>query len=170
CSNFPAWRVAQALAASQIHRWASFVSLQPHYNLIHRAEYERELEAVASEYHVGVLPYSPLAGGFLTGKYCANEPIPPNSRGAKSTRIQAHLASAKSQGVIRKVEEIAANRGRSPSQVSLAWLLARPSVTSPIIGPKDIGQLEDNLGSVSVHLEAEEVQALDGASSWPEDE
>lgn len=166
CSNFPAWRVMQALWASEVHRWTSFVSLQPHYNLIGRAEYERELETVALEYGLGVLPYSPLAGGFLTGKYRPGGPIPPDSRGAKSKRIQAYLESDQVQAVIGKLDEIAGRRGLSASQVSLAWLLARRSVTSPIIGPKNLSQLKDNLGSVSARLEAEEGAALDSVSSW----
>jgi len=166
CSNFPAWKVVQALWASGVHGWTSFVSLQPHYNLILRAEYERELEAVALEYGLGVLPYSPLAGGFLTGKYRPDMPIPPDSRGAKSKRIQAYLESDKGRSVIGKVEEIAAKRGLSASQVALAWLLARPSVTSPIIGPRSLSQLKDNLASVAARLEPEEVATLDSASSW----
>lgn len=170
CSNFPAWRVVQALGSSRVHGWASFVSLQPHYNLIHRAEYEREGEAVSQEFGLGVLPYSPLAGGYLTGKYRPEAPIPADSRGAKSKRIQAYLTSERIWAVMQRVQGIAANRGVSPSQTALAWLLARPSVTSPIIGPKNLDQLKDNLGSVSVQLSAEEVAALDSASSWQEQE
>ena len=168
CSNFPAWRVMDALWTSQRNGWESFLTLQPHYNLIHRAEYERELENVAEKYGLGVLPYSPLAGGFLTGKYRPGSPPPPDSRGAKSGRVQGYLSSDPGRRVLGKVEQIATKKGVSPSQVSLAWLLARPSVTSPIIGPKNLDQLKDNLASTQVQLSQEEVGELNEVSAYPD--
>jgi aryl-alcohol dehydrogenase-like predicted oxidoreductase len=166
CSNFPGWRVVQALWASQRDGRESFASLQPHYNLVHRAEYEREVEAVAESYGLGVIPYSPLAGGFLTGKYRRDIPVPENSRGARGGRIQGYLGSDQARRILSEVEQIAQVRGLTPSQVSLAWLLHRRSVTAPIIGPKDVEQLNDNIASTAVHLEPEELASLSEVSSW----
>ena len=155
-----------ALWTSQRMRCESFLTLQPHYNLIHRGEYERELEGVAQKYELGVLPYSPLAGGFLTGKYRPGSPPPPDSRGAKSGRVQGYLGSEFCRRVLERVEQVARKKGVSPSQVSLAWLLVRPSVTSPIIGPKNLEQLKDNLASTEVRLSQDEVAELNEASAY----
>jgi aryl-alcohol dehydrogenase-like predicted oxidoreductase len=166
CSNFPAWRVVEALWWSSQHHHAEFVSLQPHYNLVHRDEYERGLEPVAIRYRLAVLPYSPLAGGFLTGKYAAGDNPPPGSRGAGSQSIRGHLSSPKSLAVLAAIRELASARNASASQIALAWLLARPSVTSPIIGPKSVEQLEDNLGASAQSLGPDEVARLEQASAW----
>jgi len=95
CSNFPAWRLMQALWTSQEHDFERFVCSQPHYNLVHRLEYEREVEKVCQTYGLGVIPYSPLGGGFLTGKYRQGEKPPADSRGESSTRIQAYMREAR---------------------------------------------------------------------------
>jgi aryl-alcohol dehydrogenase-like predicted oxidoreductase len=166
CSNFPAWQVVQALWGSEMKRQAAFVSLQPHYNLAHREEFERELETVAAKHRLAVLPYSPLAGGFLTGKYRPEQPLPAGSRGAGSSRIKGYLASERGRAVLAAVEDVSAARGASPSQVALAWLLARPTITSPIIGPRSANQLEDNLAALDLRLTDEELSKLTSASSW----
>jgi aryl-alcohol dehydrogenase-like predicted oxidoreductase len=165
CSNYPAWRLMQALWASDAHGLARYDSLQPHYSLVHRDEYERELESVCRTYGVGVIPYSPLAGGFLTGKYRRGEPVPKGSRGAGSARIQSYMVE-KNWALLDKLAELGQARGKSISQMALAWLLARPGITSPIIGPKSVAQLDDNLGAAGVELLPEEVKAIDDASTW----
>lgn len=161
CSNFPAWRIVEALWTSDRRHLAGFVSAQPHYNLIHRAEFESEAEAVCSRFDLAVLPYSPLAGGFLSGKYRRGEAPAAGTRGAMSQQIKEHLGNERAWAILDQLQSLAEARGASPSQLAIAWLLARPSVTSPIIGPRSIGQLEDNLGSVSLRLSAEELLALD---------
>ncbi len=166
CSNFSAWRLMQALWTSDRRRLVSFVSLQPHYNLLHRPEYERELEQACRTYGLGVIPYSPLAGGFLTGKYQAHTSPPPDSRGATSARLQAYMADEKSWQVLKKLEDLGGERAKSISQMALGWLLSRESVTSPIIGPRNIRQLEDNLGSVGLRLSVPEMEALEEVSAW----
>ncbi|NIS82071.1 MAG: aldo/keto reductase [Anaerolineales bacterium] len=164
CSNFPAWRLVQALWVSDKNNLASFVSLQPHYNLIHRKEFENELEEVCLNYSLGVIPYSPLAGGFLTGKYIRDQAPPDGSRGAGSQRIQEYMAAERSWAVLRRLEKWGRKRGKSASQMALGWLLSRKSITSPIIGPRSMTQLEDNLGAVGLRLEIEEIEALEDAS------
>jgi aryl-alcohol dehydrogenase-like predicted oxidoreductase len=161
CSNFPAWRLMQALWTSDVRRLVRFVSLQPHYNLLHREEYERELEAVCSEYGLGVIPYSPLAQGFLTGKYRRGEEPPPGTRGAGSRRVQAYMQEERSWRILTRLEGVGRERRKSVSQMALGWLLTRPSVTSPIIGPRSLEQLEDNLGAAGLRLSAEETRALE---------
>jgi aryl-alcohol dehydrogenase-like predicted oxidoreductase len=164
CSNYPAWKLMQALWTSDRLSLARFECLQPHYNLVHRDEYERELEEVCRTYGLGVIPYSPLAGGFLTGKYVRGEPAPEGSRGSQSGSIKRYLTSENGQRVLESVRRVAEQRGISTSQVALAWLLARPGVTSPIVGPRSLDQLHDNLGAIDLRLEEPEIQRLESPS------
>lgn len=166
CSNYPAWRLMESLWTSDRCRLTSFISLQPHYNLVHRDEFERELEDICLKFDIGVIPYSPLAGGFLTGKYVGDQSPPKGSRGATSNRIQAYLMDPHSLSTLEIVKQIALGRQKSPSQVALRWLISRPAVVSAIIGPRDLEQLEDNLGCLSVELSDEDMQRLDEASAW----
>lgn len=168
CSNYPAWRLMQALWTSDRRGLTPFTCLQPHYSLLHRAEYERELEAVCLEYGLGVIPYSPLGGGFLTGKYRRGEAPAPGTRGASSSRLPRTMADERSWALLDLLHELGAARGKSPSQMALGWLLTRPSITSPIIGPRTTAQLDDNLGAVGLRLEPAEIEALDRATAWTE--
>ncbi len=165
CSNFPAWRLMQALWTSQAQSITRFVCLQPHYNLIHRQEYERELEDVCLTYGLAVIPYSPLAAGFLTGKYQQGKKPPAGSRGATSNRIQSYMQDERSWAIIEELRSLGDAHGKTISQIALAWLLGRASITSPIIGPRSIDQLEDNLGSTEVRLTSEEIRKLEEISS-----
>ena len=165
CSNYPAWRLMQALWTSQAKNLARFVCLQPHYNLIHRQEYERELEDVCQTYGLGVIPYSPLGGGFLTGKYHQGEEPPAGSRGATSSRIQNYMKNERSWMAIEELRSLGEAHGKTISQIALAWMLSRASITSPIIGPRSIEQLEDNLGSTDIRLNREEIEKLEEISS-----
>jgi aryl-alcohol dehydrogenase-like predicted oxidoreductase len=161
CTNFPAWRLMQALWASDKHNLERFVSLQPHYNLLHRSEYERELEDVCLRYGLAVLPYSPLAGGFLTGKYARGVKPPADTRGADNRQIQAYMSQDQSWELLEVLKGFGAQRGKTILQMALAWLLTRPSVTSPIIGPRSVEQLHENLGAVGWRLEAAELDLLE---------
>jgi len=166
CSNYPAWRVLQALWVADRDRLTPFVCVQPHYNLLNRAEFERELESVCKAYGIGVIPYSPLAGGFLSGKYRRGETPDPGTRAESSGRIQGWLRDPASWTVLEKLRELGVTRGRSPLQIALGWLLSRPSITSPIIGPRSLPQLEENLGAVGLRLDEAERKALDEVSAW----
>lgn len=160
CSNFTDWRLVRALWVSDANAYASFISLQPHYSLVHRQEYERGLEDVCLEFGLGVLPYSPLAGGFLTGKYVRGGEIPSGTRAAGSKRIQGYMTEERNWELLDTLRELGERRGKSPSQMALGWLLHRPSITSPIIGPKTPEQLADNVGAVGVKLEDEEYETI----------
>lgn len=163
CSNFEAWRLMQALWSADRHDLTPFVSLQPHYNLVHRLEFERELEKVCTAYGLGVIPYSPLASGFLTGKYARGETPPAGSRGTTNTRIQCLMQDDHAWRVLDALKRVGQARGKSSSQISLAWLIARPSVASPIIGPKNLDQLHDNLGALGITFDGSELDAIDEA-------
>ena len=169
CSNYPAWKLMQALWTSDRLKLARFECLQPHYNLVHRQEYERELEEVCRTYGLGVIPYSPLAGGFLTGKYASGQPAPEGTRASQSGRIKGYLRSENGRRVLDAVQQVAANRSASASQVALAWLLSRSGVSSPIIGPRSIEQLADNLGATGLQLEQAEIERLEKVSAWGDD-
>ncbi len=158
CSNYPAWRLMQALWASDKHNLARYDSLQPHYSLVHRAEYESELAEVCRTYGLGVLPYSPLGGGFLTGKYRREQRDAGSQR-----RVERHF-SERNWLILEEVERIALRRGASLSQIALAWMLTLPGITSPIIGPRSMDQLQDNLGAAGIRLDSEEMDALDKVS------
>ena len=136
--------------------------------MIERDEFERELRAVCAAYGVSVIPYSPLAGGFLTGKYRKDKPLPESVR-AKGLR---HALIDKNYSLIELMDAIGKAHQATVGQVALAWMLADPVITSPIIGPNTISQLKDNLGALDVLLTTEEKESLDQATRWqkPENE
>jgi aryl-alcohol dehydrogenase-like predicted oxidoreductase len=165
CSNFSAWRLMQALWTSDKHGFEKFVSIQPEYSLAQptRANFERELAKVCLEYGVGVVPYSPLAGGFFTGKYRRGQALPDSVRadGIGSSRM-----NEQNLDTVDKLVEIAAAKNSTPARVTLAWLLAQPFMTAPIIGANTTAQLEDLLGAVDLQLEPHELQAITQVSDW----
>lgn len=165
-SNYAAWELMQALWISDKHHLARYDSLQPHYNLIYRDEFERELRAVCLAYEIAVLPYSPLAGGFLTGKYRKNAPLPESKRAEGRKRAMTD----KNFALIEEMEVIALRHQATISQIALAWMLADPVITSPIIGATSIEQLNENLGAVKVKLAKDEITLLDKMTAWKNDE
>lgn len=164
CSNYPAWRLAKALWASDVNDLVRYESLQPHYNLAHRAEFERELMPLCEAEEVGVIPYSPLAAGFLTGKY-ERDNVPESARAAG---IRQRYFDAAGWRTLDAVRRVAAEVDSTPAGVSLAWLLAQPVVTAPIIGANTVEQLQDSLPALDVALSDEQVTRLNEASRWAE--
>jgi 1-deoxyxylulose-5-phosphate synthase len=163
CSNFPAWLLTKSLWLSEVRHWASFVSVQPHYNLVHRAEFERELQPLCLDQGVGVIPYSPLAAGFLTGKYKRDEPSPASPR---KEGIETRHFSDKKFAALDVLGQVAAEHEASMAQTAIAWVLANPAVSSAIIGANTIAQLEETAGGAAVTLSAEGKAALDEATAW----
>jgi aryl-alcohol dehydrogenase-like predicted oxidoreductase len=162
CSNYPAWRLIEAIWTSKHYNLSRYDSLQPHYSLVNRGEFERDLADVCRGYGLGVLPYSPLGGGFLTGKY--RKDATPDSQ--RSGGVQKYF-NERNWKLLELMEKIGSERGKhSISQVALAWLLSNPLVTSPIIGPRTIEQLHDNLGAAGLRLLPDEKKILDEASDW----
>jgi aryl-alcohol dehydrogenase-like predicted oxidoreductase len=165
CSNYPAWRLMQSLWAADRLNSVRYDTLQPHYSLVHRAEFEAELAEICQTYNLGVIPYSPLAGGFLTGKYRQGQ-TEVNSQRARGA--QRHF-SEKNWALLDTMELLGKEKGGySISQVALAWMRADPLITSPIIGPRSLEQLQDNLRSVGLRLSSEEKKLLDDGSNWRE--
>lgn len=163
CSNYQAWRLMEALWTAEKYSLVRYDSLQPHYSLVHRSEFEQELADVCREYRIGVIPYSPLAGGFLTGKYRRDADLPESARTGGAKRY----FNDRNWSLLDKMESLGREKGDySISQIALAWQLSDPLITSPIIGPRTLEQLHDNLGAVGVRLEEAEKKVLDEASAW----
>ncbi len=161
CSNYPAWRLTESIMSAENKRLHRFEALQPHYSLVHRAEFEGELADVCSNYSIGVIPYSPLAGGFLTGKYRRDKT--PESQRSKSA---SKYFSERNWILLDQIGSIADEfGGKSISQIALAWLLSDALITSPIIGPRTLEQLQDNLGAAGIRLSKEQKNTLDKASA-----
>jgi len=163
-SNYKAWQLMQALWVADKQNLVRYDSLQPHYSLVRREEFERELLAVCETYGLGVLPYSPLEGGFLTGKYRRDTPLPDSRRAEGRQKYMTE----KNFILLDKLDEIAASHQATLAQIALAWLLAKPIVTSPIIGATTLEQLDENLGALDVKLTNEEKKVLDELTAWEE--
>ena len=163
CSNYPAWRLARALWASDAHDYVRYDSLQPHYNLVHRAEFERELQPLCLNQSVGVIPYSPLAGGFLTGKYRRGQELPDSERAGT---IQERYMNDRGFNAVEKLEEIGDGHDATIAQTAIAWVLANPAVDSAIIGANSVEQLADTIKGAEIQLSDEEKAALDETTAW----
>ena len=162
CSNFSGWHLMKALSVSERYGWARYVAHQVYYSLASR-ELEWELMPLGLDQRVGSVVWSALAGGALTGKLRRGEAPPAGSRLANAD----FLAGARSERLYDTLDvlrAIAAETGKSVSQVALNWVLGRPSVVSVLIGARDERQLRENLGAVGWRLEAEQVARLDAAS------
>ncbi len=163
CSNYPAWLLMESLWVSDVRNLVRYDSLQPHYSIAHRDEFERELAPVCRRYGIGVIPYSPLAGGFLTGKYRPDDPIPASDRAGG---VQRRYFNERGWKVLAAVEKVGKEHGKSISQTALAWLLSQDHISSPIIGPRTMEQLSDNLGAAGFRLSPEEMEFLDRETGW----
>lgn len=162
-SNYSAWRLATALWTSDKHGYARYETLQPRYNLAAREEYERELEPLCQEQGIGVITYSSLASGFLSGKYRAGQPLPSSAR---AQGVQRGYMNERGFAILDAVERVAREQGATPGQVALAWILARPAITAPIASTTSVEQTRELLGAADVRLSAETLAILDAASAW----
>lgn len=167
-SNFLGWQLTKATHVAKNRGFCAPVTLQPQYNLLVR-DIEFEIVPAAIDAGIGLLPWSPLGGGWLTGKYKRDEAPSGASRlGTEPERGMEAYSPRNSQErtwkIIDMVQNIAQKRGASPAQVSLAWLSAQPAVTSVILGARNQKQLADNLASATISLDTEELDALDRVS------
>jgi aryl-alcohol dehydrogenase-like predicted oxidoreductase len=160
-SNYVSKQLQQAVDAARAKSLPRFVTLQPHYNLVHRNEYEAALAALCVRENIAVIPYSPLAAGFLTGKYRRGAPTPKSHRAG---RIKDRYLDDKGYAVIDALDAIAAARDTTVAAVALAWLLAQPAVTAPIVGANTPAQLADLLPASNLRLTSDEVARLDAVS------
>lgn len=165
-SNFTGWQLEKSLRVSEREGLARFDCLQPQYSLIVR-DIEREVLPVCREEGLGVIPWSPLAGGFLTGKYSREDAPPEDTRMAAWTDTWQRHATPEKFDVVDRVATVAGARGKEPAQVALNWVKDRAGVTSPIIGARNLEQLEKNLGATGWSLSPEELDSLEETSALP---
>ena len=162
-SNYPAWRLMEALAASEKYGYARFESYQPDYSLMERSLFETEPRPLCRNYGLGVIPYSPLAGGFLTGKYRRGAKV----KSVRASDIEKKYGDERGFALIEKLDAIGRSHGKTVAQTALAWLLTNPVVTAPIIGANTPAQLKDAFGVVGYRLSADEMKALNDLTNYP---
>lgn len=163
-SNYMAWQLARANLLAEFNHWTPFVSIQNHYHLFERA-LEREMIPFCNAHNVGILPYFPLAGGFLTGKYKRGEAAPAGSRGESSPYVQGYMTDANFD-TLQALEAWAQARGRTLTELAHAWLLAQPQVSSVISGATKLSHVENNVKGADWQLtgaELNEVNTVLGA-------
>jgi aryl-alcohol dehydrogenase-like predicted oxidoreductase len=163
-SNYPAWRLMEAEATAQrlgLHRFESY---QPEYSLMERSAFELEAQPFCKHYQVGVIPYSPLASGFLSGKYRRNSGTVESHREEK---VKGLYSDERSWKVIDALEKIGNDHGKTVGQTALAWLLTNPVMTAPILGANNVAQLKDSLGAAGWKLSPEEMKVLNDLTPYP---
>lgn len=157
-SNFLAWQIARANLMAEVHGWTPFVAAQSHYHMFER-DIEKELLPFAQSQGVGVIPYFPLAGGFLTGKYQPNQPAPAGSRGESSPYVQQYM-TPENYAVLARLTAWAKEHGHSIGDLAQAWLLARPEISSVITGATRLEQVQENVKAAEWALNAAEFQEV----------
>ena len=164
CSNWQAWKLARSLGVSELKNFVRFETLQAYYSIAGR-DLERELAPLMEAEKIGLLVWSPLAGGLLSGKYSRNNQKPEDSR--RSHFDFPIVDKERTWKILDAIAPIAKAHNCSAARIALAWLLTRPLVTSVIIGAKRLEQLEDNLAAADLKLSAEEIRVLDEVSALP---
>jgi aryl-alcohol dehydrogenase-like predicted oxidoreductase len=164
CSNFTGWQIEKSVRVSEREGLARFDCLQPQYSLVVR-DIEHEVLPVSREEGLGVIPWSPLAGGLLTGKYSREDAPPENTRMASWGDTWKRHSTSEKFDIVDRVCEIADSRGKEPAQIALSWVKDRPGVTSPIIGARNVEQLDKNLGATGWSLEERELDSLEEVSA-----
>jgi len=160
-SNYSSDRLKEALRISKDHHLASYVCLQPHYNLAERALFEDGLEEVCWDAGLAVIPYYSLAAGFLTGKYRSEADLSKSPRGQNSKKY----LNDRGMGILKALDDVAARLGSNPTRVALAWLAARPGITAPIASATSVEQLQDLIAGVTLELDEAAIEQLDKAST-----
>jgi aryl-alcohol dehydrogenase-like predicted oxidoreductase len=166
-STMAGWKFSKALYTADRAGWERFVCMQPEYNLVDRHE-EANLLPICAEEGIGVIPWSPLAGGFLAGKYERGNEVPEGSR-AETDEYTKNRFSDANWKVLNEVRSIAEKKTVSPAQVSLAWLLQKDVVDAPIVGPRRADHLEENVEALAVELTDDEIARLEAPifPQWP---
>ncbi len=166
-STMPGWKFAKALYTADVEHYERFVCMQPEYSLVRRHE-EQNLLPVCADQGVGVIPWSPLAGGLLAGKYTREGDGEGRLTAGEDDALEERFSEAE-WAVLDVVRDLADRKGATPTQVSLSWLLHKEVVDAPIVGPRTSDQLSDNLGAVDVELTDEEIERLEDPIDpvWP---
>ena len=164
CSNYSGHLLEEAVLASRRAGVSEYLTHQPHYSLVERENFEKNVLPVVKKYGLVVIPYSPLGRGFLTGKYRRGQPLPDSKRrGAVEG-----LLTEKNFALLDKLEELGGARGKTPAQMALGWLLTKEFVAAPIIGANTPEQLANSLGAAGLKLSGEEMTVLDEMTAWAE--
>jgi len=163
CSNFAAWQLCEALWISKINNLQSFVTVQPRYNLLER-QIETELVPCCQAYNIGVIPWGPLVGGFLTGKYRQGQESPTGARLSQPYPLYDNIFTEANWNKLGKLETFAAERGHKVAELAIAWLLAKPWISTVIVGAKNLEQVSANVTATEWKLTAEETAAVDAIS------
>jgi aryl-alcohol dehydrogenase-like predicted oxidoreductase len=165
CSNYSAWRLVEALWASDRRGLESFVSIQPEFSLLDpvRSDVEMELAPMCERYGIGMIPYSPLGGGLLTGKYRKGQPLPDSVRAEENAE---NRFSEKNWRIIETLVEVAEQEGHTPSGAAIDWLRSKPAVCAPIVGANRPDQLHATIGGLDKRLSPEAIARLDEVSSF----
>lgn len=158
-SNYAAWQLCRANDVAEMRGWTPFISIQPHYHMLERS-IEKELVPYCEAFGVGIIPYFPLAGGFLTGKYRRGQAPPPGSRGEASAYVQQYFTE-RNFDVIERLEAFAKARGKSMAELAIAWLIARPQVASVIAGVTSVAQLQHNVKASEWELSPKEMEEIE---------
>ncbi|MCU0520893.1 MAG: aldo/keto reductase [Anaerolineae bacterium] len=159
CSNLKGWHITRYLALAEKHTWSRFISIQPLYSALNRS-IENEVLPVCANEGIGVIPYNPLAGGVLTGKYRRGQPLPEDTRLSDSEMYRQRYYTDTTFDIVEAFVEAAAACGVTPAQLALAWVLGEPGITSPIIGARTLRQLEDTLGRLDFQLTPEDRETI----------
>jgi aryl-alcohol dehydrogenase-like predicted oxidoreductase len=157
-SNFAAWQLCRANDVAEMRGWTPFVSIQPHYHMLERS-IEAELVPYCNAFKIGILPYFPLAGGFLTGKYKRGQPAPPGSRGESSPYVQKYMIDAH-YTLVEKLARFAEERGHTMDELAIAWLLARPQVASVLSGATQPEQVAANAKAAEWALSKDDLAGI----------
>jgi aryl-alcohol dehydrogenase-like predicted oxidoreductase len=165
CSNYAAYRLADSQWLARTHHLSRYVTLQAQYSLVERA-LEREHVPLCRQWGLGILPWSPLAGGFLSGKYRKDAPPPAGSRLETWKDRWGRYDSPRNWKILAGLDQVAGELGKTPAQIALAWLLGKPAVTSVIFGARTVEQVDDNLAAGDLRLAPEHMKILDEASAF----
>jgi aryl-alcohol dehydrogenase-like predicted oxidoreductase len=157
-SNYAAWQLARANAIAELRGWTPFISIQNHYHMLERDQ-EREMIPFCNAHNVGMLPYFPLAGGFLTGKYKRGEGAPAGSRGENSPYVQKYMTDA-NYAIVEKLTAWAKERSHTMAELAHTWLLGQPQVSSVISGATKLSQVESNAKAGDWQLSADELSTI----------
>ncbi|HTG68721.1 MAG TPA: aldo/keto reductase [Candidatus Udaeobacter sp.] len=168
CSNFFAWQLMKALACSDANRYVRFVSIQPQYSLVSR-QMDREMLSLCKEEQVGIIPWAPIGGGFLSGRYSREMPTEGRLTSKVGESAWINRSSDKNFVILDALLEAANELGKTPAQVALRWLIQREGITSPIFGASKLEQFEDNIGAIGWEMPSEIWNRLEQISALPDD-
>lgn len=159
CSNFAAWQMAKANETCENHDWEKLIAVQPPYNLLQRG-IEEDIIPYCQQEGLGILTYTPLMGGFLTGKYSKASPPPAGSRFEYNPRLWEHASQESNFAFLEQIENVADDVGIPVSKLAIAWILKNPAITAPIVGASSVEQVEENSRIVEINLDDDAYQRL----------